>query len=85
MDAFKPHLSGLAAYPYRKVEAAIKLDQNESPWDLPDDLMIEALGIEETRQYCRNIVQASVMYGELYYGKNVGETVRELVEGYPAN
>ena len=43
MDAFKPHLSGLAAYPYRKVEAAIKLDQNESPWDLPEDLKERAL------------------------------------------
>src|SRR5512137_785867 len=43
MDAFKPHLSSLAAYPYRKVEAAIKLDQNESPWDLPEDLKERAL------------------------------------------
>jgi histidinol-phosphate aminotransferase len=43
MDAFKPHLSGLAAYPYKKVEAAIKLDQNESPWDLPEDLKERAL------------------------------------------
>lgn len=43
MDPFKPHLSGLAAYPYRKVEAAIKLDQNESPWDLPEDLKERAL------------------------------------------
>lgn len=43
MDAFKPHLSGLAAYPYRKVEASIKLDQNESPWDLPEDLKARAL------------------------------------------
>jgi histidinol-phosphate aminotransferase len=43
MEAFKPHLSGLAAYPYRKVEAAIKLDQNESPWDLPEDLKKRAL------------------------------------------
>ncbi len=43
MDAFKPHLSGLAAYPYKKVEAAIKLDQNESPWDLPEDLKARAL------------------------------------------
>jgi len=49
--------------------------------DLPDDLMIEALGIRETRQYCRNILQATVMYGELYYGLTVGETVGELVEG----
>ena len=43
MNPFKPHLSGLAAYPYRKVEAAIKLDQNESPWDLPEDLKERAL------------------------------------------
>lgn len=43
MDPFKAHLSGLAAYPYRKVEAAIKLDQNESPWDLPEDLKRAAL------------------------------------------
>jgi histidinol-phosphate aminotransferase len=43
MDALKPHLSGLAAYPYKKVEAAIKLDQNESPWDLPEDMKAQAL------------------------------------------
>jgi histidinol-phosphate aminotransferase len=43
MKAFKPHLSGLAAYPYKKVEAAIKLDQNESPWDLPEDLKNRAM------------------------------------------
>jgi len=43
MKAFKPHLAGLAAYPYRKVDAPIKLDQNESPWDLPPDLKERAL------------------------------------------
>lgn len=43
MEAFKPHLAGLAAYPYTKVEAPIKLDQNESPWDLPADLKERAL------------------------------------------
>jgi len=43
MEAFKPHLSGLSAYPYKKVEAPIKLDQNESPWDLPADLKERAL------------------------------------------
>jgi histidinol-phosphate aminotransferase len=48
MDAFKPHLSGLGAYPYRKVEAAIKLDQNESPWDLPEDL--KNLALERMRR-----------------------------------
>ena len=48
MDPFKAHLSGLAAYPYRKVEAAIKLDQNESPWDLPEDL--KELAFERMRR-----------------------------------
>ena len=41
--------------------------------------MVEALSIEETRQYCRNILQATVMYGELYYSRNIGDTVEELV------
>jgi histidinol-phosphate aminotransferase len=35
VDAFKPHLADLADYPYAKVEARTKLDQNESPEDLP--------------------------------------------------
>lgn len=48
--------------------------------DLPDDLLVEALGIEETRHYCRNILQATVMYGLLYYGRNAGDTVAELVK-----
>jgi histidinol-phosphate aminotransferase len=39
----KPHLERLAAYPYRKVEAPIKLDQNESPYDLPPELKERAL------------------------------------------
>ncbi|KGQ22736.1 pyridoxal phosphate-dependent aminotransferase [Thermus filiformis] len=43
MRAFKPHLEGLSAYPYRKVEARVKLDQNESPFDLPEDLKARAL------------------------------------------
>ncbi len=38
VKAFKPHLQGLPSYPYKKVEAPIKLDQNESPHDLPDEL-----------------------------------------------
>lgn len=43
MSWFKPHIGGLSLYPYRKVEAAIKLDQNESPFDLPDPLKERAL------------------------------------------
>lgn len=43
MDAFRPHLAGVAAYPYEAVGAPIKLDQNESPEDLPADLKARAL------------------------------------------
>lgn len=42
---------------------------------LPDDLVLEALGIEETRQYGRNILQASCFYGELYYGMGFEDAV----------
>ncbi|RDI96443.1 histidinol-phosphate aminotransferase family protein [Meiothermus sp. QL-1] len=43
MKAFKPHLQGLPSYPYRKVEAPVKLDQNESPYELPAELKTEVL------------------------------------------
>jgi len=48
---------------------------------LPDDLLVESLTISETRQYCRNILQAAVMYGELYEGVRPGATVQRIVEG----
>jgi histidinol-phosphate aminotransferase len=44
VKAFKPHLQGLPSYPYKKVEAPIKLDQNESPYDLPPELKQRVLG-----------------------------------------
>ncbi|ABC83867.1 pyridoxal phosphate-dependent aminotransferase [Anaeromyxobacter dehalogenans] len=43
MNAFKPHLASVADYPYAKVDARLKLDQNESPDDLPPDLKARAL------------------------------------------
>lgn len=43
MDAFKPHLSTVADYPYAKSDARIKLDQNESPEDLPPEVKARAL------------------------------------------
>ncbi len=43
MNAFKPHLASVADYPYTKVDARLKLDQNESPDDLPPDLKARAL------------------------------------------
>jgi histidinol-phosphate aminotransferase len=43
VNAFKPHLASVADYPYAKVDAPVKLDQNESPEDLPGDLKARAL------------------------------------------
>ena len=43
MNAFKPHLANVADYPYVKVDARIKLDQNESPEDFPAPLKARAL------------------------------------------
>jgi soluble lytic murein transglycosylase len=52
--------------------------------DLPDDLKLEVLGIDETRQYGRNILQAAVMYGELYYGIPVATMTEEIIDGEPS-
>lgn len=46
---------------------------------LPDDLLVESLTIAETRQYCRNILQAAVMYGELYEGVRPGATAERII------
>ncbi len=43
MRAFKPYLWDLPPYPYKPQEAPVKLDQNESPLDLPPELKEEAL------------------------------------------
>jgi histidinol-phosphate aminotransferase len=43
VNAFKPHLSSIAEYPYTRLEARVKLDQNESPDDLPPELKSRAL------------------------------------------
>jgi histidinol-phosphate aminotransferase len=43
VNAFKPHLASVADYPYTKVDARVKLDQNESPEDFPADLKARAV------------------------------------------
>jgi histidinol-phosphate aminotransferase len=43
VNAFKPHLASVADYPYARVDARVKLDQNESPDDLPPALKARAL------------------------------------------
>ncbi|MGQ9510684.1 MAG: pyridoxal phosphate-dependent aminotransferase [Thermaceae bacterium] len=43
MSAFKPHLVGLSRYPYAPQKVRVKLDQNESPFDLPPEVKARAL------------------------------------------
>jgi soluble lytic murein transglycosylase-like protein len=47
---------------------------------LPDDLVVEAFALKETRQYCRKILPAAVMYDALYYEKNLGKAIGALVK-----
>jgi histidinol-phosphate aminotransferase len=75
MQAFKPHLASLAPYPYRKVDAPVKLDQNESPDDLPSE--VKARALERLRDLPWN------RYPDLH-----GEEVREAIgrfAGWPAD
>jgi hypothetical protein len=48
---------------------------------MPDDLFLESLSIDETRQYGRKIVTAGAWYGFLYYGRGSASTVGELIGG----
>ncbi|MCK7480289.1 MAG: hypothetical protein M0C28_25770 [Candidatus Moduliflexus flocculans] len=46
---------------------------------LPDDLLLESLSIEETRQYGRNVLWASVVYGVLHYGLDAEDALAKML------
>lgn len=46
---------------------------------LAKDLFLEALPYTETREYGRKLVSASALYGCLYYGKEIDEVVKEIL------
>lgn len=45
----------------------------------PDDLLLESLSIEETRQYGRNVLWASMVYGVLYYGLSAEDALSGML------
>ena len=47
---------------------------------LPQDLFLETIPYDETREYGRKLVGATVMYGWLYYDKSIREVVKEIVK-----
>src|SRR6266496_5838357 len=42
-DVIKPEVRGLTAYTLKHFDAAVKLDQNENPYELPMDLKQEVV------------------------------------------
>ena len=47
---------------------------------LPEDLFLEIIPYQETREYGRKLVGAASMYGWLYSDKDVGQVVKEIVK-----
>lgn len=46
---------------------------------LPNDIFLEALPIEETRDYGRKVIGCTAIYSYLYHDKNPGEIVHDLM------
>ena len=44
------------------------------------DIFLETIPYAETREYGRKIISAATLYGFLYYGKSVSETVASIVD-----
>lgn len=47
---------------------------------LPDDLFLETIPYDETREYGRKLIAAASMYGWLYYGKSVRDVVSMIMK-----
>lgn len=47
---------------------------------LPDDLFLETIPYEETREYGRKLVGATAMYAWLYYNKDISTEISEIVQ-----
>lgn len=48
--------------------------------NLPEDLFLETIPYEETREYGRKLVGAAAMYAWLYYGKDISDEISEIVK-----
>ncbi|HOV63640.1 MAG TPA: transglycosylase SLT domain-containing protein [Spirochaetia bacterium] len=53
--------------------------------DLPGDLFVESIPIQETRQYLRKVLVSSVLYGHLYGEKKPEEVIRTFFPTFPRN
>ncbi len=53
LKKIKPQVRALSAYHLKPYDCAIKLNQNENPYDLPAEVKEEVLGFARTRPWCR--------------------------------
>jgi soluble lytic murein transglycosylase-like protein len=56
---------------------------NEESGELPDDILLEALHLSQTRQYGKNIVQATLAYAKIHYGIDPDAMLDYLVYAKP--
>ena len=49
--------------------------------DLPDDIFLETVEFEETREYGRKVLAAAAVYGYLYYGMSMDEVIADIYRG----
>ena len=53
-------------------------EQRPGQPSLPDDLFLETIEYEETREYGRRVLAAAAIYGRLYYGLNTEAVVEAM-------
>ncbi|MCR4939025.1 MAG: lytic transglycosylase domain-containing protein [Treponemataceae bacterium] len=68
MDAFLSYNCGITRVRRWKEEFSF----------LPNDLFLEVVPIEETREYGKKILTSACLYGNLYYEKAITEVLKEL-------
>ena len=71
--AIRPDVEALPAYRFQALDAAVKLDQNESPWDLPEPLRSRAL---------ERVARAELHRYPAMHADGVAERIAEL-EDWP--
>src|SRR5438477_3630702 len=87
-DVIKPEVRGLSAYTLKHFDAAVKLDQNENPYELPTDLKREVVDRVLRRPWGRypEFVPAAVIHSLAKFtgwpseGILVGNGSNELIQ-----
>ncbi len=77
LSAFFAYNAGITRV--RRWEKSSKIAFNNIK-NLPDDLFLEIIPYQETREYGRKLVGAAAMYAWLYYNKEVSEEVQEIIK-----